>query len=589
MKRKKKWKHRVISLFLITLVIVTGMKKMVYAEDNQPQHYTVTDYTSFKRAMTYAQDGDVIMIFGKVTLGNTEYVGSNEKHLIMKRNDADSYIYFVAGDATFVNITFDGRGVKSSKPFILTGANTMTFNNCTFQNCSNSDSLLCGAGSEGGTVKVQAGSCVFNDCLFSNNYSLMGGSVWIFGDSQVEINRCIFENGGAGVCGGAVAVASSSATCEIVDSVVTNNQANYGGGVSNAGTLTVTGSKIYDNSAVNGGADIATKITGNTTLTDTVEQLNELFSADNIKVNGWVCDYDFEENIFIPDVDPTQENSLLKLDYEEIKEEPTEPPTEPTEPPTEEPGTEPTDPPTEEPGETPPTDETPDQPDKEEPDKEQPDTEEPGTKPGDQPSTENPDDGGEEEPTTKPESPSTPSNVENIITDSNNTDNSTDTVNNNNNSSVVNNNDTDRSDNSVKSNDSYTTNTTTNNYYPAEGDTLVQQAAVPNVIVVRDGDDGNKGNYSESGERSAAVGVTGTDLESSQEQVTNDNVPNIKIDAQGVDCNFEYGEDGYNISIKANQAEQKDEEKISWYQMVQTGLLVAILICLIWKPKKKES
>lgn len=93
-----------------------------------------------------------------------------------------------------------------------------------------------------------------------------------------------------------------------------------------------------------------------TTLTDTVEQLNELFSTDNLEVTGWVCDYDFDENIYIPDVDPTKENALLKLEYSEKQPEtpePTEPtdPVEPSEP--SEPSTEPSEPTdTEKPDET---------------------------------------------------------------------------------------------------------------------------------------------------------------------------------------------------------------------------------------------
>ena len=64
-----------------------------------------------------------------------------------------------------------------------------------------------------------------------------------------------------------------------------------------------------------------------------LSSLQELFVEDNIIIHGWVCDYDFEEGIYIPNVEPTAENALLKLDYEYKQPEPEIPEeTEPTEP-----------------------------------------------------------------------------------------------------------------------------------------------------------------------------------------------------------------------------------------------------------------
>ena len=82
--------------------------------------------------------------------------------------------------------------------------------------------------------------------------------------------------------------------------------------------------------------------------------------------------------------------------------------------------------------------------------------------------------------------------------------------------------------------------------------------------------------------------------------------PNIRIDAQGVDCVFEYVDGVYNISITAQKesdesdavvpavapvqaAEDSGGQEVDWLEVIQIVLLVAILICLIWQPRRTEN
>lgn len=326
--------------------------------------------------------------------------------------------------------------------------------------------------------------------------------------------------------------------------------------------MTIIGTKIYANSAVNGGADVATKVSGVTTLKDTVEQLNELFSSDNIEVNGWVCDYDFDENIYIPDVTPTNENALLKLNYSEKQPEtpdPTEPtdPVEPSEP--SEPST-PTDP--EKPGEI-----------------------EPGTEPSETPEPTKP---GKEEPDDKTE-PSKSDNVTNTDNSSTNTSNVSngDTVN-----STTTNTTTDNSSsrvdnskvNSTGDTNTTTTTNTTNNYYQvANGDTSQPtiQDSTPqhesNTYIV----------YPNNGDT-----VTQTD-EAPKAVKDADPVQNFSIDAKSVDCKIELVDGKYNITINADQQQTLVDDSangssMDWLQIIQAVLLVAILICLVRKPKDRQ-
>lgn len=561
MKKKK----IVVSVLLVCLLCVNLVSMAVKAETTSTIH-SVSSWYDFKDAVQYSQDGDIIVVHGEIDLGTDVKIGSSSKHLTIKRGSADSRIAFEYINEAVTNITFDGGGIASSYSWITSKYET-TFTNCKFNDFGNSENYSSG-GSVGGAVKIQSGSCVFNDCTFENSYALAGGAIEIQGDSQVEINNCNIKNCGAVTCGGAIDNSSYAATCTITGGTITGNKANdFGGGVSNAGNTTITGTKVYANSAVNGGADVATTISGVTTLTDTVEQLNELFSTDNLEVTGWVCDYDFDENIYIPNVDPTKENALLKLEYSEKQPEAPEPtdPVEPSEPsePSTDPSTEPSTP----------------------TDTEKPDETEPGTEPSETPEPTQP---GKEEPDGKTDQSKSDDAVNtgnsgNTTTDTTNTNTSTvssgDTVN-----STTTNTTTDNSKvNSTGDTSTTTATNTTNNYYQtATGDTSqpVIQDSTPqhenNTYIV----------YPNSNEMAASS--AGMD----ETVKTSDPVQNLNIDAKGVDCKIEVVDGKYNISINADQQQTAVDDSIKdnsmdWLQIIQVVLLVVILICLVRKPKER--
>lgn len=564
MKKKK----IVVSVLLVCLLCVNLVSMAVKAETTSTIH-SVSSWYDFKDAVQYSQDGDIIVVHGEIDLGTDVKIGSSSKHLTIKRGSADSRIVFEYINEAVTNITFDGGGIASSYSWITSKYET-TFINCTFNDFGNSENYS-SSGSVGGAVKVQSGSCVFNDCTFENSYALAGGAIEIQGDSQVEINNCNIKNCGAVTCGGAIDNSSYAATCTITGGTITGNKANdFGGGVSNAGNTTITGTKVYANSAVNGGADVATTISGVTALTDTVEQLNELFSTDNLEVTGWVCDYDFDENIYIPNVDPTKENALLKLEYSEKQPEAPEPtdPTDPVEP--SEPSEPSTDPSTE------PSTPT---------DTEKPDETEPGTEPRETPEPTQP---GKEEPDGKTDQSKSDDTVNtgnsgNTTTDTTNTNTSTvssgDTVN-----STTTNTTTDNSKvNSTGDTSTTTTTNTTNNYYQtATGDTSqpVIQDSTPqhenNTYIV----------YPNSNEMAASSAGMDETVKIS------DPVQNLNIDAKGVDCKIEVVDGKYNISINADQQQTAVDDSIKdnsmdWLQIIQVVLLVAILICLVRNPKER--
>lgn len=594
MKKKK----MIISILLVCLLCVHALGTVVKAEDGQPTQYLASSGYEFRNVLSLAQDGDIIIITDVINLTGNIQIGSDAKHLTVKRSAAYSRITMAYGcTMTVKNVIFDGNGIDSVHSMIQTSAYS-TFDNCTFMNCGNRENFS-SSGSTGGAVNVQSCSCVFNDCYFEENFAMIGGSIAVSGDSQVEINRCTLKNNGAVSNGGAVAVSSENARCDIVDSIITENQAlDFGGGVSNGGTVTVTGTKIYNNAATNGGADIATKVTGNTTLNDTIEQLNELFGADNLQVSGWVCDYDFQENIYIPDVNPAQDNSLLKLSYSVKEPEPTDP-TDPSEP------TEPTDP-------VDPSDPS----DSENTGGDQ--GEEPGETPTDTPPS---DDTGDNTNPTEPGGDAENTDNSTTTNDSNNvtnTDNSTttNTTNTDNSSQVTN---TDNSNTStVTSGDTVTNNTTSttvdDHSDKSDHSSVTTDNSNRSVTTTDSSDRSTVYNYytnqqKEQGQPgNVIVNVTpeviASSGTSSQEQNTVvSSSPEISIDAKGVDCSFEYTESGgYKISITASKddsisdqavvanipAEEKENSRsIPWLDILELLLLGAVLICLIWKPKKQ--
>lgn len=532
---KKKKLLRVVAV-AICLVLIMGVNVGISAAETDTKY--VSNINELLSAIKYADDGDVIVIYGEITISTNLEVP--EGQITIERGDMNSRLITRNGvSVDFQNMIFDGNSWKSPYSFI-TLQGDFSFESCTFRNCGDPANLS-SAGCVGAAVQVGQGSGTFNNCTFRHNNAVSGGHVAIMGNGTVSFNQCSMENGYAVSSGGAVAVVGK-ANCEINSCTITENSAgDFGGGVSSNGDLTVKDSKIFGNAATNGGADIGNKMGATVDLQDSVERLNELFAEDDIIVHGWVCDYDFEAGTFIPDVDPAAENALLKLDYEYKQPEPEIPEdTESTEPePTEPEEQEPTGP---EESEEQPT-ET-EEPDESQP--EQPTEEEPGTEP------ETPD---EEEPTT-PATPSEPSVGNNSTTT---------TITTNSNSSTDN---SDRSTHSTTTDNSRRTETndsnntsTVNNYYaqeqqPSSGGESVQ------TIVVPAGNSGSGEPIEQTIRVEAPDGSAG-------------------MDGMTLNVNVNVGEDGTPDQEAETSPQQQDGA--SWYQVAVLCLLSAILVCVIKK------
>lgn len=317
--------YRIMAVVMcVVVVLALGSGMSASAESKL---VSVSDINDFITALKELDDGDRILILEPIKISTD--LPTPKGKITVERKSESVYLYTASGvEVNFKNIVFDGGSVKSAYPLITVQCD-FSFEDCTFQNCGETGNKSSGS-CIGAAVQIKNGNGSFVGCDFKDNNAVVGGHIALLGASVVSLTDCTLKGGYAG-SGGAINIAATAA-CTIDSCVITENEAgDFGGGIANAGILTISNTKLYNNTAVNGGADIGNKIGVTVDLQDSVERLNELFADDNISVNGWVCDYDFTENPYIPDVEPTAENALLKLDYEYKEPETTEPEsTEPT-------------------------------------------------------------------------------------------------------------------------------------------------------------------------------------------------------------------------------------------------------------------
>lgn len=315
------------------------------AEGPETAPEPVTTEADLIQAIQDADEGAVIPFSGDIFIW--QGIGDPEKRITLQKTAADDLITFpgVSREMQFIqNITFDGNGLGSFNPMVKI-VGTFTVDNCIFQNCGDSGIDM---GTIGGALETGGSNTVIlNDCHFRNNAASYGGHLKIGGYGTVQLQNCTFTGGMAFNAGGGIIV-SRGTTCVLDLCTVTGNSAGtYGGGIANGGTLNISNSKIYGNTAAIAGADVGNQAGSAITLQDSIEDLVALFAPEQILPTGWVSDYD-EENP-LPEymgVDPYAKNALLKLAFEVVEPEPTP---EPDPDPAPDPEPEPDDPTPEEP------------------------------------------------------------------------------------------------------------------------------------------------------------------------------------------------------------------------------------------------
>ena len=517
-------------------------------------------------AVIASQEGDVIEVMDEITIPSGIALNPSGR-ITIKRGTADASLRIAWNSDTsvkntFENIDFDGGEISSLNTMIELNSSA-DFTNCSVKNCFTNSSA----------VTISNGEASFNGCTFSQNKGNSGSHIGIHTNSKVTIQNCTFTGGQSGNIGGAILMALDNCDVEITGSTITGNSAStVGGGIYNRGTLVVTSSKIYGNTAEKG-ADIysAVPMTIETQVTD----LEAIYDDENISVHGWLTETNEINEIF------------MKLDYENNPE-----PSEPDN-----------------------GDNTGDQGQNAGGSNDSGNTDHstPSDSSGDQGDSSgtggNGDSGNTGQPGTGSDSSDQGSSGAGDNTSTDNSNNSiTDSSSNNSTTSTnANTTSTDSSQTTTNSGNTTTDNrrtessdnhsSTTYNYYQTEQTPVQQpqmqseQAKEPVII----------NNYIQPSEQGQTASQ-GQQVDIPASEPVQQTIPapdpsnNIRIDAKGADVVFEVKDGVYSISINASEPVQdasasvsETKSSVNWYEIIKIVLLAALVVNMLWKPKMKHA
>ena len=551
-------RNRRTVFFRIMATIMCAACVVVMCSGYQARAETTADFPIAKngnqllQAIAAADDGDTIGISDMIAFYEGVTIGAEDKRITIVRMNENAFLSFTGSDSSLVqNVVFDGGNIESNYPMISSQC-SLTVENSIFQNC------ICNG--EGAALGFYSDELNIASCVFKDNWAYRGGHVYIATLREATISSCTFKNGEAKEQGGALYVTGET---KIRNSVITNNRANYGGGIYHGSqNCIISGTKIYYNSANIYGSDYATE-TPYFYFAESVAELTELFAPDNLKPVEWEISNNSGVDGFkliletLTPIEPEQPTTPEKPETPTEPENPDEPdkPTEPENPENPENPNQP-DTPTELGENEPPKDESGTGTDKPAEGENKPS--EPETPPDDtqnkgdeQPPADNP----EEKPGVSgsgnaPESPSDSTGNNG----GNNTSNSTSTT------TTSDNRTTDNSDNSRYSSTSDSNNTSTvNNYYQQEKQPSSSGESVQTIVVPV----GNTGNGEPLQQTIRVESPEGTTATGSLEGLT----LNINVNTASQD--------------QAANTSPVQQSGISWYQAIVLCLLSAILVCLL--------
>ncbi len=186
------------------------------------------DAATIKAAMGQAEAGDIIL----VACGTYREAGIHFK----------SGVALWSGTLQPACVTVDGQG--RGPVFLFSQADTTT--------AIVGLTIVGGAGSGGGAMRLQNASPRISNCIFENNQATEGGALRADASSQPLLKNCLFRNNAAAMQGGAVLAEGG---LELQDCAFENNTALIGGALAGSARtdLRITGSSFLQNVAGNTG------------------------------------------------------------------------------------------------------------------------------------------------------------------------------------------------------------------------------------------------------------------------------------------------------------------------------------------------
>ncbi len=108
----------------------------------------------------------------------------------------------------------------------------------------------------GGAI-LNLGTLFLEDCVVRDSFAEFGGG-GISNDEAgiLKVSRCAIAGNSTGADGAGGGIENFSGQVEVVSSTISGNQADFGGGIDNIGTLTVVNSTVSGNSAIGFGGGI---------------------------------------------------------------------------------------------------------------------------------------------------------------------------------------------------------------------------------------------------------------------------------------------------------------------------------------------
>jgi CSLREA domain-containing protein len=190
---------------------------------------------SLREAIAAAVSGDKI-VFQPALAGQTI-------QLLLGVIEIDKNLVVTGADNLKISGSFTSRIF-----FISSGAN-VTINNLGLKNgVAQYPDVLPSTG-EGGAILVAGNSALtINNSKLYSNHGVSGGAIASYGALKIY-NTQIYSNS-AEFSGGGVSTDALNSTVEIIDSIIKNNQALWGGGVNiTDGTFKMVGTSVYGNTA----------------------------------------------------------------------------------------------------------------------------------------------------------------------------------------------------------------------------------------------------------------------------------------------------------------------------------------------------
>lgn len=250
------------------------------SEGPQTALQTVFTLEELLQAIEQAETGATIGIGGEIVCPDGTVLGDTYKRVTLQRTAPEgrfaSYSADGTGNVIIQNISFDGDNIEATSPFFKASIST-AFSECRFSNC------------KAGAVEADNGDQFFAYCTFENNLAQYGAHIRIDNGTANMIN-CVFSGGTASIRGGAIAVFTDQEVTLEKCAIFGNTSAQHGGGIWNRGKLTITQTRINDNTSNWEPDDIVNEYSGQLALMDDHDALVALYAPYGLIPNKWAVD-----------------------------------------------------------------------------------------------------------------------------------------------------------------------------------------------------------------------------------------------------------------------------------------------------------